>query len=105
MRITMDIIDNIRKVKKKRLEKGRVLRDAEMMGLSIDEAQDAIEDLKGRGILQREEKNGMIVDKTGRIQLARCLVDLLKDETIFDDKKHTNLDQTIESDAAPLQQD
>ena len=30
---------------------------------------------------------------------------VLKDETFFDDKLQTNLDQTIESDAAPLQQD
>ena len=32
MRIILEIVDNIRRVKKKRLERGLALRDAEMMG-------------------------------------------------------------------------
>ena len=105
MRIILDIVDNVRRVKKKGLERGLVLRDAEMMGLNIDEARDAIEDLRDRGILQCEEEDGMLVDEKERLQLAKCLMDFLKDETSYTDKKHVDLDQTIESDAVPLQQD
>ena len=42
MRIILDIVDNIRRVKKKRLQRGRVLGEAEMIGLDTDEARDAI---------------------------------------------------------------
>ena len=48
----------------------------------------------------------MVVDKKEGIRLAKCLMDLLKDDTVFGDadKKHMNLDQTIEADATPLQE-
>ena len=42
MRIILDIVNNIRRVKKKRLQRGRVLGEAEMIGLDTDEARDAI---------------------------------------------------------------
>ena len=53
IRSTLDIIDNFRRVNKKRLEKGLVLCDAVMMGLNIDAARDALEDFKGKGIQER----------------------------------------------------
>ena len=74
MRITLDFIDNIRKVKKKGSQKDSLLRDVEMMSLNIDEARDAIEDLKGRDILQCTEEDGMMIDEKERIQLAKGLM-------------------------------
>ena len=48
-------------------------------------ARDAIEGLKGRGIIQCDEEDGMIVEEKERMQLAKCLVDFLKDTIICDD--------------------
>ena len=76
-----------------------------MLGLNIDEARDVIEDFRERGILQCEEEDRILVDEKEGMQSAKCLMDFLKDETSYNDKKRMDLDETIEPDAAPLQQD
>jgi len=48
--------------------------------------------MKEKSILQFEKADEMVVDEKKRIQLAKCLMEFLKDETVFNDKKGMNLD-------------
>ena len=69
----MDVVDYIKQVKRKKLEKDLVVRETcTRFGLSVDEALVAFDELTERGILTTQE-DSVVVDGKEKIELTKNL--------------------------------
>ena len=103
LRFVMDVVENITKVKKKKLDREQIIRDAEMqLGLSADESHSLIEELLTRGILCNNE-GSLAIDYKQRFELTKSLLNLLHDtplpqrdgaQTKSTDEKRTSTEKT-----------
>ena len=77
LRFIMDVIDNIKRVKKKKLEKDQIMRDVEtQLGLSAVESHSLIEEPLSKGILCNNE-GSLDIDYKQRFELAKSLVNFM----------------------------
>ena len=79
LRLIMDIVDNIKKVKKKKLNQELIIRDAEThLGLNATDSKSLIEELLNREILCSEDES-IEVDYKRRFDLTKSLLDTVHD--------------------------
>ena len=79
LRLIMDIIDNIKKVKKKKLDQELIIRDAEThLGLNATDSKSLIEALLSRRILCSEDES-IEVDFKRRFDLTKSLLVSMQD--------------------------
>ena len=79
LRLIMDIIDNIKKVKKKKLDQELIIRDAEThLGLNATDSKSLIEELLSRKILCCEDES-IEIDFKRRFDLTKSLLDSFHD--------------------------
>ena len=77
MRIILDVIDIIKKVKKKKAERTVIFREAEAFGLDYDDTASFLQALQEREILLEEDNVFTVVEKE-RQQVIKGLVNLFK---------------------------
>ena len=77
MRIILDVIDIIKKVKKKKAERTLIFREAEALGLDYDDTASFLQALQEREILLEEDNVFTVVEKE-RQQVIKGLVNLFK---------------------------
>ena len=79
LRLIMDIVDNIKKVKKKKLNQELIIREAEThLGLNATDSKSLIEELLSREILCSEDES-IEVDYKRRFDLTKYLLDSMHD--------------------------
>ena len=79
LRLIMDIIDNIKKVKKKKLDQELIIRDAEThLGLNATDSKSLIDELLSRKILCCEDES-IEIDFKRRFDLTKSLLDSFHD--------------------------
>ena len=77
LRLIMDVIDNIKRVKKKKLERVQIVHDVEaQLGLSEVDSHSLIEELLSKGILCNNE-GSLDIDYKQRFELTKSLVNLM----------------------------
>ena len=77
LKAVLDIIDNIKDVKKKKLDCNVILHEASaILGLNKNEIKDALQNLTEREILIVQD-NCLTVDKKGKLQVTKNLLNLL----------------------------
>ena len=76
MKAVLDIIDNIKHVKKKKIEKGTIVRDANtLLGLDADDTTVALQNLENEGIVNFQDDIAN-VDVKAKWELSKSLIDI-----------------------------
>ena len=98
LRFIMDVIDNIKRVKKKKLERDQIVRDAEtQLGLSAVESHSLIEELLSKGVLCNNE-GSLDIDYKQRFELTKSLADFMHNNPLPQpevEAKSTDEKQTV----------
>eukprot|EP00112_Aurelia_sp_Birch-Aquarium-sp1_P001671 Seg1181.2 transcript_id=Seg1181.2/GoldUCD/mRNA.D3Y31 product="hypothetical protein" protein_id=Seg1181.2/GoldUCD/D3Y31 len=77
LRFVLDVINNIKKVKKKKLERGQIVCDVQtLLGLSTADSYSLIEELLSMGILCNNE-GSLDINYKQRFELTKSLVDFM----------------------------
>ena len=79
MKAILDIIDNIKFVRKKKIEKGTIVRDANtLLGLEADDTTVALQNLEDEGILNFQDDIAN-VDVKGKWELSKSLIEVTRE--------------------------
>ena len=79
MKAILDIIDNIKFVRKKKIEKGTIVRDANtLLGLEADDTTVALQNLEDEGILNFQDDIANVNIK-GKWELSKSLIEVTRE--------------------------
>ena len=79
MKVVLDMIDNIKLVKKKKIEKGTIVRDANtLLGLDADDTTVALQNLEDEGIVNFQD-DIVNVDVKGKWELSKSLIEVTRE--------------------------